>query len=182
MIKTTTATLPGQTRPGKTTVQAAPRMDPLTGQPFPPRGEKFGNQPCYDLDGKRYASLVERDIHLAFKRQADAGHCTEPERGVYQFWHQRDGEDFYIGKYTSDIEFHVHQTFTVVGPAAVYKFEAGQRYVIDVKSPVTMTEATYLRVQLMKAFKGIDVLLFYTASPDAGKGKARPRAKKTKRG
>ncbi len=158
--------------------QGPPRLDPLTGQPLPPRGAKFNNQPCYDQEGRRSPSLAERDVMLAFKDAWGRGDCSEPRRQTYRFdLEDPSGETVHVGKYTSDVEIEAYRDFSIATKAAVYSFQAGQKYTIDVKSPATKTQATDLRFKLMRAVYGIIVLEIFTRPPARLKAKAKATAK-----
>lgn len=173
-----TQTFPKErTASGAQGVVASGRLDPLTGQTLPPKGKKFGNQPCSDLEGNKYHSLGERSIHLKFKAAYERGDCSEPRREGYEFKHRNAAGDLVkIGSYTSDIEVTAYRDFYIDTPADRYHFLAGQAYTIDVKSPATATQVTELRRRLMLAFHCIDVKLVYTKKPP------RPKAKATKPG
>lgn len=145
-------------------------IDPLTGRPLAPRGAKFGNQPCEDQEGNKFASLAERRTHLAFMDAFTRGVCSKPTRQAYNLV----VNDVKVSRYTSDVEITARADFFIDTPAERYQFKAGQSYTIDVKSGATKTNATDMRFKLMKALYGIDVMTVYSKKP-------RPTARKRKK-
>ena len=119
---------------------------------------KYKNQPCEDSAGNKYPSLAERAIVEKLRDFAVRGYCTNPTRGVYRF----ELNSIEIGKYTSDADFECLRDFTLITRGGIYEFKAGQKYVCDVKSPITETTSSKLRVKMMRAFFGITVCIIAT--------------------
>jgi hypothetical protein len=142
---------------------------------------KHHNIICYDDAGNAYQSLSEALIFLDFKQRQSDGYISEPARGRYKFEHG----GVKIGTYTSDMEFSCLRTFAYLAPGGTVEFFAGQSYVVDVKSPATITK-DYRRTRLlMQAFHGVILTEILTARPRASSRRVRVlhvRAAKSYRG
>jgi hypothetical protein len=131
-------------------------------------GGKYHAIKSTDEAGNKYDSLLERKVTEEFMAYEQRGMIKDLKMQVpFSF-----SEIGLNRKYIADMVFFCQVSFIVDSVFGPVKFDSGKEYVLDVKSPQTAKDATFLiKADLMKCVLGTPVTVLVRTS-------RKPRRKK----